>query len=66
MMNKFEHNRLWLSIIFNNTIIYLYKRYRKMLTWDETRLTLSKLKIYSYAIFVIEEGYCFWDYIDET
>lgn len=29
MMDRFGYSRTWLSIIFNNTLIHLYRRYRK-------------------------------------
>lgn len=31
MMDRFGHSRTWLSIVFNDTIIHLYQRYRKSL-----------------------------------
>lgn len=31
MMDRFGHSRTWLSIIYNDTIIYLYRRFRKKL-----------------------------------
>ena len=66
MMERFGHSRSWLSVVFNDTMIYLYRRYRRMLAWDETRLTLSRLKVYSCAIFAAGGGHCFWGYIDGT
>ena len=31
MIDRFGHSRTWLSIVFNDTIIYLYWRYQKKL-----------------------------------
>lgn len=31
LMDKFGHSRSWLSVIFNDTIIHLYRRFRKPL-----------------------------------
>ena len=47
MMDQFGYSRTWLSIVFNDTIIPLYRRYRKKLIWDDRRLTFARLSIYS-------------------
>lgn len=59
MMDRFGHSRTWLSIIFNDTLIHLYQRYRKKLAWDEKRLTFAQLSIYSQAIHNLGGGSCF-------
>lgn len=65
-MDRFGHSRTWLSIIFNDTIIYLYRRYRWILEWDDRRLIFEKLSEYSMAIHSLGRGYCFWGFIDGT
>ena len=35
MMNRFGHSRSWLSVVFNDTIIHIYKKFKKILEWDE-------------------------------
>lgn len=51
MMNTFGHSRTWLSIVFNDTIIYLYRRYQRKLEWDEDRLAFGRLSEYARAIY---------------
>lgn len=66
MMDHFGHSRSWLSIVFNDTLIYLFRRYRKKLEWDEKRLTFEKLSTYAMAIHHFGGGSCFWGFIDGT
>ena len=65
-MDRFGHSRTWLSIIFNDTIIHLYRRFKKTLEWDEKRLTFAKLSEFSLAIYHLGGGHCFWGFIDNT
>lgn len=66
MMDQFSHSRTWLSIIFNDTLIHLYRRYRKKLAWDENRLTYETFSGYAMAIHNLGGGPCFWGFIDGT
>lgn len=66
MMDRFGHSRMWLSIIFNDTIIHLYRRFKKTLEWDKKRLTFAKLSEFSLAIYRLGGGHCFWGFIDGT
>lgn len=66
MMDRFGHSRTWLSIVFNDTMIHLYRRYRKKLAWDNQRLTYEKLSSYAMAIHNFGGGSCFWGFIDGT
>lgn len=66
MMDRFGHSRTWLSIVFNDTIIHLYRQYRKTLEWDAKRLTFEKLSEYAWAIHNLGGGHCFWGFIDGT
>lgn len=66
MMNQFGHSRTWLSIVFNDTLIHLYRRYHKMLAWDDRRLTFAKLSSYAIAIHSLGGGSIFWGFIDGT
>ena len=66
MMDRFGHSRTWLSIVFNDTLIHLYRRYRKNLAWDENRLTYETLSGYAMAIHNLGGGSCFWGFIDGT
>ena len=47
LMDCFSHSRSWLSVIFNDTMIHLYRRFKKSLEWDERRLTNAELSEYS-------------------
>ena len=66
MMDRFGHSRTWLSIVFNDTIIHIYKRFRKTLEWDNRRLTYAKLSEFSLAIHRLGGGHCLWGFIDGT
>ena len=66
MMETFGHSRTWISIVFNDTIIYLYRRYRRILEWDEDRLTFEQLSKYARAIFDKGGSKCIWGWIDGT
>lgn len=66
MMDRFGHSRTWLSVVFNDTIIHLYRRFRKMLEWDDKRLTFEKLSEYALAIHNFGGGHSFWGFIDGT
>lgn len=66
MMDRFGYSRTWLSIIFSNTLIHLYRRYRKKLAWDEARLKFLQLSIYAQTIYKLGGGSCFWSFIDGT
>ena len=50
MIDCFGYSRTLLSIIFNDTIIYLYYYYQKKFTWDNKRLTYKKLLSYAMII----------------
>lgn len=65
-MDRFGHNQSWLSVIFNDTIIHIYQRFKKMLKWDEERLIFAKLSEYAMAIHALGGGCCFWGFIDRT
>ena len=41
MIDRFGHRRTWLSIVFNDTLIHLFRRYRKKLEWDADRITFE-------------------------
>lgn len=66
MMNQFGHSRTWFSIFFNDTLIHLYRRYSKMLAWDDRRLTFAKLSSYAMAIHSLGGGLIFWGFINCT
>lgn len=65
-MNQFGHSQSWLSIIFNDIIIYIYWKFKKKLEWDEERLTFAQLSEYAMAIHALGGGHIFRDFIDET
>lgn len=65
-MDKLGYSRSWLSVIFNDTIIHLYRRFRKTLEWDDKRLTFEKLSEFALAIHSLGGGHCFWGFIDGT
>lgn len=63
---RYCHSRTWLCIVFHDTIILLYRRYRKMLAWDNRRLNFERLLAYSQAIHNLGGGSSFWGFIDGT
>lgn len=65
MMDRYGCSQTWLSIICNDTILYLYCCFRKRLEWDE-RLTFDKLSEFSLAIHRLGGEHCFWGFIDGT
>lgn len=65
-MDQFGHSHIWLSIIFNDIILYLYRQYHKKLAWDDSRLTFEKLSNYAIAIHNMGGGSIFWRFIDRT
>lgn len=66
IMDHFGHSRSWLSIVFNDTLIYVFHHYQKKLEWDEKRLMFEKLSTYAMAIHHFGGGSYFWDFIDGT
>ena len=64
MIDRFGHSRTWLSIVFNDTIMYLYRQFRKMLKWEGKKLTFEKLSEYSLAIHNFGGRHCFWGFIN--
>lgn len=66
MMDRFRRSRTWLSIIFNDTLIHLYRRYQKKLAWNSERLTYEKLLSYAMVIHHFGGSSCFWGFIDGT
>ena len=66
MMDRFGHSRTWLSIVFNDTMIHLYRRYQKKLAWDSQRLTYKKFSSYAMAIHNFGGGSCFWGFTNGT
>lgn len=66
IIDQFDHSQTWLLIIYNDTIIYLYCRFRKTLKQDKKRLTFDKLSEFSLTIYELGGGHCFWKFIDDT
>lgn len=66
LMDRFGHSQTWLLIIFNDTILYLYRRYRKGFAWDSKCLIFPKLMEYVAAIEKLGGGRCFWGFVDRT
>lgn len=65
-MDRFGHSRSWLSVVFNDTIIHIYREFKQILEWDDRRLTFAKLSEFSLAIHARRGGHCFWGFIDVT
>lgn len=63
-MDQFGYTFIYLSDIFNNTIMYLNKGYMQILKWDDKRLIFEKLLKYSIAIYSLDRGYYFGNFID--
>lgn len=67
MMSRFGHSRSWISVIFQDTIVYLFRRFRRILQWDEDRLTYTRLSRYAYSIYKRGiTGLSIWGWIDGT
>ena len=66
MIHHFGHSRSWLFVVFNNVIMHLARRYKKMLHWDDKRLTFNKCLEYAKVIQTVGGGHYFWGYIDGT
>ena len=66
MIRHFGHSRSWLSVVFNDVIMHLARRYKKMLHWDDKRLTFNKCLEYAKVIQTVGGGHYFWGYIDGT
>ena len=62
----FGHSRGWLSSIYNDTIIYLHRRWASKLHWNAEFLTRERLWQYNTAIKNAGCGDCYWGYIDGT
>ena len=65
IIDCYGHNRTWISIVFNDTIIYLYWQFQKLLSGTEKELTFEKLSKYTLAIHNISEEHCFWSLLTE-
>ena len=55
-----------LSIIFNDTVIWLISRFSKILWWDARRLTLATLRRYAAAIEQVAGLPGIWGFVDGT
>lgn len=66
MMDRFGHGRSWICAVFKDVLIYLYKRYQRILEWDEDRLTYVQLLKYAYALKRHGMGMSIWGWIDGT
>lgn len=53
-------------MVFNDTIIYLYRIFKQILEWDEQKLIFAKISDYSLAIYKLGRWYYFWVFIDGT
>lgn len=58
MIDRFGYNRNWLTIVFNDIIIYIYKHFRKILEWNDRQLTFTKLLEFLLAIHRLGDGHC--------
>ncbi|KAG0132542.1 hypothetical protein HOY82DRAFT_469202, partial [Tuber indicum] len=62
----FGCSRTRLSVVFNDTIMYLIERYQETLLWDKRRLTLSTLQRYAKAIENSSSLCGIWGFVDGT
>jgi len=62
----FGHSRSYISLVFNDILVYLCSRFRGLLFWDNKRLTLTKISEYAEAIERIVGGRGVWGWIDGT
>lgn len=64
MIYRFGHSQIWLSVVFNNTIFRIYRRFKQILEWDDRRPIFAKLFEFSFAIHAKGEEHCFGGFID--
>ena len=60
------YSRAWCSIVFNDTVMFLARRYRKLLEWDHSRLSYTQISRYCRALKRVGGGHCIWGFIDGT
>ena len=64
LMHHFDHFKNWIFIIFNDVVVHLTRRYKKMLHWFK-RLIYEKTFEYAAIITNFENSWCFWNFIDD-
>jgi hypothetical protein len=64
----FHKSESFLSSIFNDVILYLYKRYRDIIQWHSMLNNYRRLRRYAKTISreLESKELCFWDFIDGT
>src|SRR5438045_876813 len=50
MAQLFGRSPTWLCSVFNDTISYLIRKYRRLLQWNDEVLTLERLRAYARAV----------------
>ncbi|KAG0123471.1 hypothetical protein HOY82DRAFT_465201, partial [Tuber indicum] len=59
----FGCSRSYISLVFNDILMYLCRRFGKLLFWDSQRLTLSKISEYADAVEKVVGGRGVWGWI---
>ena len=64
LMHNFDHSKTWLSVIFNDIVLHLTRKYEKMLWWFK-RLIYDLIMKFAMTLYESEKSHCFWDFIDD-
>ncbi|KAF8249010.1 hypothetical protein K440DRAFT_531219, partial [Wilcoxina mikolae CBS 423.85] len=62
----FGYSQSYLSLVFNDTLLHLGQHYKKLLYWNEGRLTTVKIQEYVQAVEVVASTRSVWGFIDGT
>ncbi|KAF8242091.1 hypothetical protein K440DRAFT_526555, partial [Wilcoxina mikolae CBS 423.85] len=65
-INIFGYSRTYLSLVFNDTLLHLGQCFKKLLYWDEGRLTAVKIQEYAQAVEAVAGARGVWGFIDGT
>ena len=65
LVDLFGRSKTWLSIIFNDVILFLAVRFSSVLLWH-SQLTYSRLKVFADAIHKIDSTDGVWGFVDGT
>ena len=66
LRDTFGKSSGWVSTVFNDVIIYLYKRWKDRLAWNPGHITYQKILEFSDAIERLGGGPLYWGYLDGT
>jgi len=62
----FGRSQSYVSLVFNDVLVYRSSQFREFLFWDKERLSLQKISNYTKAIEKVVGGSSIWGWIDGT